>query len=44
MSFMLSGLTFSSLTHFEFIFVYSVGEGSNLILLHVTAQFSRTTY
>ena len=32
-SFMVSGLQFSSLIHFEFIFVYSVRECSNLILL-----------
>ena len=30
-----SGLTFRSLIHFEFIFVYGVRECSNFILLHV---------
>ena len=34
-SFVVSGLTFRSLTHFEFIFVYGVRECSNFILLHV---------
>ena len=33
--FIISGLTFGSLIHLEFIFVYSVRECSNLILLHV---------
>ena len=32
-SFVVSGLTFSSLIHFEFIFVYDVRECSNFILL-----------
>ena len=36
-----SGLTFRSLIHFEFIFVYGVGECSNFILLHVPVQFSQ---
>ena len=31
----MSGLTFRSLIHFEFIFVYGVTECSNFILLHV---------
>ena len=31
-SFTVSGLTFMSLTHFEFIFVYGVRECSNFIL------------
>ena len=31
------GLTFKSLTHFEFIFVY----GYNFILLHVAVQFTQ---
>ena len=39
-SFMVSGLTFRSLIHFEFIFVYGVWECSNFILLHVAVQFS----
>ena len=34
-SFIVSGLTFRSLIHFEFIFVYGVRECSNFILLHV---------
>ena len=38
-SFMVSGLTFRSLIHFEFIFVYGVRKCSNFILLHV--QFSQ---
>ena len=39
--FIVSGLTFRSLIHFEFIFVYSVRESSNFILLHVAVQFSQ---
>ena len=38
-SFIVSGLTFKSLIHFEFIFVYGVRECSNFILLHVAVQF-----
>ena len=38
-SFMVSDLTFRSLIHFEFIFVYVVRECSNFILLHVVVQF-----
>ena len=34
-SFMVSGLTFRSLNHFEFIFMYGVRKCSSLILLHV---------
>ena len=34
-----SGLTFRSLIHFEFIFVYGVRKCSNFILLHVAVQF-----
>ena len=34
-SFIVSGLTFRSLNHFEFIFVYDVKKCSNFILLHV---------
>ena len=37
---MVSGLTFRSLIHFQFIFVCSVRGYSNLILLHGTVQFS----
>ena len=39
-SFTVSGLIFGSLIHFEFIFVYSVREWSNFILLQVAVQFS----
>ena len=35
----MSGLTFRSLIHFEFIFVYGVRKCSNFILLHVAVQF-----
>ena len=41
MSFIVSGLIFRSLIHFEFIFVYGVRECSNLILLYVAVQFSQ---
>ena len=34
--FIVFGLTFKSLTHFEFIFVYGVRKCSNFIILHVT--------
>ena len=40
-SFIVSGLTFRSLIHFEFIFVYGVRECCNPILLHVAVQFSQ---
>ena len=40
-SFMISGLTFRSLIHFEFIFVCGVRKCSNFILLHVAVQFSQ---
>ena len=40
-SFMVSGLTFRSLIHFEFIFVYGVRNCSNFILFHVAVQFSQ---
>ena len=39
-SFIVSGRTFRSLIHFEFIFVYGVRKCSNFILLHVAVQFS----
>ena len=39
-SFIVSGLTFRSLIHFEFIFVFGVKKCSDFILLHVTVQFS----
>ena len=38
--FMVSGLTFKSLPHFEFIFVYDIREYSNFILLHVPIELS----
>jgi len=41
LSFMVSGLSFRSLVHFEFIFVYGVRKHSNFILLHVAVQFSQ---
>ena len=37
-SFIVSGLTFRYLIHFEFIFVYGVRECSNFILLHVAVR------
>ena len=40
-SFIVSGLTFRSLIHFEFIFVYGVKKSSNFILLHIAVQFSQ---
>ena len=40
-SFIVSGLTFKSLIHFEFIFVYGVRECSSFILLHMVDQFSQ---
>ena len=40
-SFIVSGLTFRSLIHFEFIFLYSVKKCSNFILLNVAVQFSQ---
>ena len=40
-SFMVSCLTFRSLIHFEFIFVYGVKEFSNFIFLHTAVQFSQ---
>ena len=43
-SFMVSGLIFRSLIHFEFIFVYGVRKCPNFLLLHVAVQFSRTAY
>ena len=36
-----SALTFRSLIHFEFIFVYGVRECSNFLLLHVAVLFSQ---
>ena len=40
-SFIVSGLTFRSLIHLEFILVNGVRECSNIILLHVAVQFSQ---
>ena len=40
-SFKVSGLTFRSLIHFKFIFVYDIRKCSNFILLHVAVQFSQ---
>ena len=40
-SFIVSGLTFKSLIHLEFIFVYGVRSRSNFFLLHVAVQFSQ---
>ena len=40
-SFIVSGLTFRSLIHFEFIFVYGVRKRSSFILLQVVDQFSQ---
>ena len=40
-SFIVSGLTFRSLIHFEFIFVYDIRNCSNFIILHVAVQFSQ---
>ena len=40
-SFLVSGLTFKSLIHFEFILVHGVKEQSSLILLYVAVQFSQ---
>ena len=39
--FIVSGLTFRSLIHFEFTFVYGVRKCSSFILLEVTNQFSQ---
>ena len=40
-SFIVSGLMFRSLIHFEFIFVYGVRKCPDFILLHVIDQFSQ---
>ena len=40
-SFIVSGLTFRSLIHFELIFLYGVRKCSNFILLHVVDQYSQ---
>ena len=41
---MISSLTFRSLVHFEFIFLYSVKECSDFMFWHVAACFHSTTY
>ena len=40
-NFIVSGLTFRYLIHFELIFVYGVGKCSSFILLQVVDQFSQ---
>ena len=40
-SFIVSGLTFRSLIHFEFLFVYGIRKCYNFILLPVAVQFSQ---
>src|SRR5574341_653077 len=40
-SFLVSGLTFRALIHFEFLFVYGVRKCSSFILLQVVDQFSQ---
>ena len=40
-AFIVSGLTFRSLNHYEFIFVYGVRKCSSFILLQVVDQFSQ---
>ena len=40
-NFIVSGLTFRSRIHFEFIFVYGVRKCYNFILLHEVVQFSQ---
>ena len=40
-NFIVSGLTFRSLTHFEFVFVYGVRKYYSFILLHIVDQFSK---
>src|SRR5574338_368428 len=42
-SFIVSGITFRSLIHFEFILVYGVRKCSSFILLQVVDQFSEKT-
>ena len=40
-SFIVSCLIFNSVSHFEFIFVYSIRECPNFIYLHEVVQFSQ---
>ena len=42
-SFIVSGLTFRSVIHFEFIFVYGVRKCSNFVLLHVAVLVSENS-
>ena len=42
-NFLVLGLIYRPLIHFEFIFVYGIRKCSNFILLHVAIQFSSTT-
>ena len=42
--FIVSGLTFRSLIHFLFIFVYGLRKCSSFILVQVVDQFPSTTY
>ena len=42
-SFIVSGLTFRSLTHFESVFVSGVRKRANFILLHVTVRLFSTS-
>ena len=39
--FIVSSLTFKSLIHFEFIFVYGIKESANFITLHTAVQFAQ---
>ena len=43
-SFVVSGLTYRSGIHFEFIFMYGVRKCPSFILLHVAAQFSQHNF
>ena len=43
-TFIVSGLTFRSLIHFECIFVYGVRKCSNFIILHIVVQFSQPQF
>ena len=40
LSFMVSGLTFRSIIHFKFLFIYGARESSNFLLLYAGVQFS----
>ena len=40
-TFIVSGLTFKALVHFEFIYTYGVKKCSSFILLHAAIQFSQ---